>query len=780
MMSRPKPTWKTNRETRIHDALIRRLKRDYIDLSQLDSVRVENATLQTSLAELKQLLQLQSAAAFSQLHERSAEDESTASNTPATDTTRMPATQTPQKPADQPTVLDFTSADIINDPTKQQQILTNLTSTDIMLAIGHMRGDTQTRLNSVCATLLSDTFPDIDTKEINLLDLTIMAHIPAVQLYHNLRRTAIDKCIENHATLRDDTMDGRCNVTYLSPSKWYREIVTYVHDKHPSSSSATTGDPLYLPERKSLDNTAFISIPIQTDIGDQSRSIVLKSYSPDTHYLLGKTAGMVSSLRYQPSRDITRLLLPANAPEIQATDIDMGRSLLSDTQLYINFAMAFNTSDRTYVDFLRHESTYLVMDANFTVTLGKLVTAFQFLDNQRRIRDFTMVKSNKLILTTNENTTDVGVPPEFVEAIKPFIMNNQAQFVRETNRGATIHQRHLTEGRTYEDPIIVRDSIIGRYFNFDQENVTEITTAATKAGSMKSEAVNTLLVLSQPEIGKLKCVKRLYQQLLVCQSVIRSLVANKYNTDGGARVLKESIIRVFSRCAVVKDDSSVSYIPSLEMFPGSLYFTMLSSQSAVKPIIDRPVTSMVDAFATESRKLLIDVTFFYMNNTPISASKLQSAAPFMKGSYGQKTASFTPLPADASTSTKTMGMRLLSTPAHYRAYASLQHKLQAIACIFIRRVWSNNHTMHKDNPWFTYFTSTPTPEHYRDDNPTIVPRRDGTAFRLALFPLSYCIATLPTTNKRSNQSNDAAPHDQDSTLLEFIHRLKTGNDNPFV
>ena len=474
----------------------------------------------------------------------------------------------------------------------QKAFLTSM-STDQILTAARYAADEDIRLreDTVIKTLLILTKPDMDVEQTILTEnvaevekLRLVQRASNLLYYAYVREDAKQKYHDIVSEINQKNEENYGKMSMITPSAWIKDFI--------EANLSTTARGIL-----------FQQFMVRKASPTNPELVTARTYNPDLHHILSRFASLFSIVTFIP-HDSVRL--------------SMRETVFSDTQSLIHYAASSNPDLVNYSDFLKRTYEHLTEPNLFANIKLAVLTSVMKLMNMREDHVF-VTRGKKSIAPKNTATGSVvGVPHDILTDLLPFIIDNKAIYDLKK-----YEEKVKGDGKESEVHTRYRDTPIGRFLNFDHLSAAEFerTVKLIKKREGITEDVR-VHVKSIETIGMLDCVRHIYTALMTAACTLTYIFTANFT-----KPLEELIIRF-------PETRRIQFVPSLEAYPGALFFNLLHEGGSVPVGIERYkyqpyMTSMRTNFA------LFFESFVRILPT-LQDVKADAYTPTLKGVYTQK------------------------------------------------------------------------------------------------------------------------------------------------
>lgn len=384
--------------------------------------------------------------------------------------------------------------------------------------------------------------------------------------HYNWMRTSLVECgrqadSRSRELLTKFPANGLGVETAITPSEWMADFLAVFERAEKFSA-------IDYPSHREMNDVFYTRktlkiLPTDAPSPTHTRKRDITNYPLDIGYHCVRFASLFTTIVFDPLKNL-----------------DMERTVYTDFELLVHFAVRTSRNRIPYEDFLLSPANYLTGD-NFLKLLEEIERAtnqvmgsfknglFFKSDSKHGIRLYRRSQP----LTDNDpiKISPAPVPDEIMTGLALDVLNNIK--VYETERKCAVFC-----GLGMVDSRDMRvESPIGRLLNFDGRSVSEFKNLYKELNPSNPEQVNAQL---SNRIASFSCVQRVYAMLVTAASAIYANSATKTPTSS-QRNSKLQVNFVLGRCMKVDDNTdTVMYASTTEAFPGLLFYTMLAMTTA--------------------------------------------------------------------------------------------------------------------------------------------------------------------------------------------------------
>lgn len=395
----------------------------------------------------------------------------------------------------------------------------------------------------------------------------------ARQLYHDEVTAVINK---------DSSKLGQ--ISTITPSNWFTDFVE---------------TQVYTAARGKLYEQFSVKVPKE----DRIENATVRTYTTDIHHVMSKFGSLLSIVPFVPDDSVAST---------------MGETVFSDIQLLVHYAVATNPDIINYFEFLKDEYGYMSEGSKFSKVKRAVNEAVFKLLRARETHTFKLMANRSVapVSTTDKSRTEI--PANILPDLLPFIIDNKSIYdlkAYEAKSGDIINTDKATT--------LIRDTPIGKFLNFDRASAAEFSRLVKK---IKKEQYITsdarVSVKSQGVIGSMDCVRHIYTALMTSATTLRLIFGTNF-----AEALERLVVRnpKFKR---------VQYVPTLEAYPGALFFvTLFTSRNLALGRKRFSVEEYMDRSRLDFTRLFENFINFLPSLEDVKAA---SYVPTLKGVYSSK------------------------------------------------------------------------------------------------------------------------------------------------
>ena len=372
------------------------------------------------------------------------------------------------------------------------------------------------------------------------------------------------------------------SISSITPSRWIADFIE-------GTMSTTARGTLYEAYRVKVPNV------------DQTTEMrLVRTYSPDLHHLLSKFASVMSIVPFIPSDSVRS---------------NMAETVFADIQLLIHFAIASNSDTLNYFNFLKNEFDFLSDGTTFSrVKTAVRDTVIKLL----RVRDrhvFALKAKKSIAPVDINNPTKTEIPHEIMKDLLPFIIDNKSTYDLKT-----FQERMNSQNARGKLVTLEKDTPIGRFLNFDRNSAAEferVVKNIKRQHYIVSDA--RVSVKSQGPTANMDCVRHIYSAMMVAAGTLYYV----FQTDF-TKALERLIVRNV-------DTKRVQYVPTLEAYPGALFFSFLHDSTMEDRGIERFTNN---TYMNDYRNVFAKLLENFVRTVPtLRDVNAQNYVPCLRGPY---------------------------------------------------------------------------------------------------------------------------------------------------